>query len=110
MCDFYNGLGKVFFTIAAVFAEAEREAKASGRAKGKYLGGSSRFGWGVDENGNEYEIEREQEAIREMIAMKSRSGISNKRISELMSIQGFEVSEKTVWNILKRSKENGTIK
>jgi putative DNA-invertase from lambdoid prophage Rac len=112
--DIHNGLGKVFFTISAAFAEAERdrirervaEAKASGRAKGKYLGGSCRFGWAVDENNNEYELEDEQQAIREMIVIRKTKGLSCKRIADLMTGKGFVISERTVNNIMRRNKDD----
>src|SRR5208282_1679098 len=54
-----NGLSKLFLTIAAAFAEAERDrirerigqVKADQKARGCYLGGKVPFGWRRGESG-----------------------------------------------------------
>src|SRR6202046_554231 len=54
-----NGLSKLFLTIAAAFAEAERDrirerigqVKADQKARGRYLGGIVPFGYRCGENG-----------------------------------------------------------
>ena len=54
-----NGLSKLFLTIAAAFAEAERDrikervsqVKADQKARNRYLGGAWPFGWRVNEDG-----------------------------------------------------------
>ena len=55
-----NGLSKLFLTIAAAFAEAERDRirerigriKADHRARGRYLGGIVPFGFRCGESGD----------------------------------------------------------
>ena len=76
-----NGLSKLFLTIAAAFAEAERDrirerittVKQDQKARGRYLGGKVPFGYRVGENGALVEHEAEQEAIRAMRAMRAHS-------------------------------------
>lgn len=54
-----NGLSKLFLTIAAAFAEVERDrirervatVKADQKARGRYLGGKLPFGFRVDPSG-----------------------------------------------------------
>jgi putative DNA-invertase from lambdoid prophage Rac len=54
-----NGLSKLFLTIAAAFAEAERDrirerigqSKADQKARGRYLGGKIPFGWRRGDDG-----------------------------------------------------------
>jgi putative DNA-invertase from lambdoid prophage Rac len=54
-----NGISKLFLTIAAAFAEAERDrirerigqVKADQRARGRYLGGSVPFGYRLGDDG-----------------------------------------------------------
>ena len=66
-----NGLSKLFLTIAAAFAEAERDrirervsqSKADQRARGRYLGGARPFGYQIGEHGTLTQDEAEQEAI-----------------------------------------------
>ena len=69
-----NGLSKLFLTIAAAFAEAERDrirerigqSKADQKARGRYLGGKIPFGWRRDgpEGDVMVEVPEEQAAIR----------------------------------------------
>ena len=67
-----NGLSKLFLTIAAAFAEAERDrikervsqSKADQEARGRYLGGTVPFGYRRGESGELVPHEGEQEAIR----------------------------------------------
>jgi putative DNA-invertase from lambdoid prophage Rac len=67
-----NGMSKMFLTIAAAFAEAERDrirerisgAKADAKARGRYLGGTVPFGYKVDaETGMLISDETEQAII-----------------------------------------------
>jgi putative DNA-invertase from lambdoid prophage Rac len=63
-----NGLSKLFLTIAAAFAEAERDrirervgqVKADQKARGRYLGGARPFGFTIGDDGALIEDEREQ--------------------------------------------------
>jgi putative DNA-invertase from lambdoid prophage Rac len=74
-----NGLSKLFLTIAAAFAEAERDrirervsqSKADQRARGRYLGGIVPFGFRRGADGDLVAHEAEQEAIREMVALRA---------------------------------------
>jgi hypothetical protein len=74
-----NGLSKLFLTLAAAFAEAERDrirervsqVKADQKARGRYLGGIMPFGYRRGENGELVAHEVEQDAIREMAALKA---------------------------------------
>src|SRR6202020_3025467 len=72
-----NGLSKLFLTIAAAFAEAERDrireriglVKADQKARGRYLGGIFPFGYRRGEHGELMPHAAEQVAIGEMIAL-----------------------------------------
>jgi putative DNA-invertase from lambdoid prophage Rac len=81
-CQLANGLSKLFLTIAAAFAEAERDrirerigqVKADQKARGRYLGGKLPFGYRRGESGESGELvphEGEQEAIREIISLRA---------------------------------------
>ena len=72
-----NGLSKLFLTIAAAFAEAERDrirerisqVKADQKARGRYLGGKKPFGFRRGDDGEFVRHEGEQKAISEMAAL-----------------------------------------
>jgi putative DNA-invertase from lambdoid prophage Rac len=74
-----NGISKLFLTIAAAFAEAERDrirerigqAKADQKARGRFLGGDAPFGFEVGADGALVSIEAQQEAIREIVALRA---------------------------------------
>jgi putative DNA-invertase from lambdoid prophage Rac len=74
-----NGLSKLFLTIAAAFAEAERDrirerirqVKADQKARGRYLGGIVPFGYRRGEHGQLAPHKAEQGAIREMVALRT---------------------------------------
>jgi putative DNA-invertase from lambdoid prophage Rac len=74
-----NGMSKLFLTIAASFAEAERDrirerisqVKADQKARGRYLGGTVPFGYRRGESGELVPHEIEQEAIREIAALRA---------------------------------------
>jgi putative DNA-invertase from lambdoid prophage Rac len=74
-----NGLSKLFLTIAAAFAEAERDrirerigqVKADQKARGRYLGGKIPFGFRRGESGELVPHPAEQEAIREIVALRA---------------------------------------
>ena len=104
-----NGLSKLFLTIAAAFAEAERDrirervsqSKADQRARGRYLGGSRPFGYEIAEDGSLIEIEIEQAAI-ENIRMLRNQKLSYRAIADAMTKSGVPMSHVTVKNILGR--------
>ncbi len=67
-----NGLSKLFLTIAAAFAEAERDrirervaqVKRDQRQRGRYLGGRVPYGFRVGEEGELEPVPEQQAAIR----------------------------------------------
>jgi putative DNA-invertase from lambdoid prophage Rac len=69
----------LFLTIAAAFAEAERDrirervgqVKADQKARGRYLGGKVPFGFRRGDAGELVPHDAEQEAIREIAALRA---------------------------------------
>jgi putative DNA-invertase from lambdoid prophage Rac len=102
-----NGMAKLFLTISAAFAEAERDrireriinVKDDQKKQGKYLGGKKPFGYSIDENGSLVSDEEEQKAIVAMVEIR-KSGTSLRKIAEFMNIQGFDVSHSGVKKII----------
>ena len=103
-----NGLSKLFLTIAAAFAEAERDrirerigqVKADQKARGRYLGGKVPFGFRRGERGKLIPHEAEQEAIREMTAMRAQ-GNPLRAIAEAMQAEGYRISHEGVAGVLR---------
>jgi putative DNA-invertase from lambdoid prophage Rac len=103
-----NGLSKLFLTISAAFAEAERDrirervsqSKADQKARGRYLGGIKPFGFAVDDEGDLVPDEDQQQAIAEMIALKA-AGKSLRAIAAAMRSKGHRLSHEGVKGILK---------
>ena len=103
-----NGISKLFLTIAAAFAEAERDrirerigqAKADQKSRGRFLGGDVPFGFEVGGDGALVPIEAQQEAIREIAALRAQ-GRSLRAIRDEMRAKGFQVSHEGVARILK---------
>ena len=103
-----NGLSKLFLTIAAAFAEAERDrirerisqVKADQKARGRFLGGSVQFGFRRGDDGALVPHELEQEAIREIVALKAQ-GRSLRAIAGEMQAKGFRVSHVAVQGALR---------
>jgi putative DNA-invertase from lambdoid prophage Rac len=89
-----NGLSKLFLTIAAAFAEAERDrtrerigqVKADQKARGRYLGGIVPFGYRRGEHG-------------EMVALRAQ-GNALRAIAEAMRAKGFKISHEGVKGVL----------
>jgi putative DNA-invertase from lambdoid prophage Rac len=102
-----NGLSKLFLTIAAAFAEAERDrirervaqTKADQKARGRYLGGKVPFGFRIGNDGQLVEHEAEQKAIRTMIAMR-REGVALRPIAAAMAKRGFKISHEAVKQVI----------
>ncbi len=101
-----NGLSKLFLTIAAAFAEAERDrirerisqVKADQRARGHFLGGSRPFGFQVVGEGKEKRLvpdDAEQAAVARMVALKA-DGLSLRAIAAEIAASGFDVSHMAV--------------
>ena len=102
-----NGLSKLFLTIAAAFAEAERDrirerieqVKADQKARGRYLGGKVPFGFRRGDDG-ELVHEAEQEAIREMAALRA-EGETLRAIATAMAAKGHRISHEDVAGVLR---------
>jgi putative DNA-invertase from lambdoid prophage Rac len=103
-----NGLSKLFLTIAAAFAEAERDrirerigqVKADQKARGRYLGGKVPFGFRRGESGELVPHESEQQAIHEAVALRAQ-GRSLRAISDAMRAKGFTISHEGVAGVLR---------
>ena len=108
---FGNGISKLFLTIAAAFAEAERDrirerigqVKADQRAKGRYLGGKVPFGSRRGDDGELIPHEAEQEAIREMVALRAQ-GKPLRAIADAVRRKGLKISHEGVAGVLKAAR------
>jgi putative DNA-invertase from lambdoid prophage Rac len=106
-----NGLSKLFLTIAAAFAEAERDrirerigqVKADQKARGRYLGGKVPFGFQIGDAGELVEIRAEREAISEMAALRAQ-GRPLRAIAKAMQAKGFKISHEGVVGVLKAAR------
>ena len=102
-----NGLSKLFLTIAAAFAEAERDrireritnVKQDQKVRGRYLGGRVPFGYRVGDGGALVEHGAEQEAIRAMRAMRN-EGKALRTIAAAMAERGIKISHEGVSKVL----------
>jgi putative DNA-invertase from lambdoid prophage Rac len=109
-----NGLSKLFLTIAAAFAEAERDrirerigqVKADQKARGRYLGGTVPFGYRRGESGELIPHEDEQQAIRDMGALWV-EGRPLRAIADAMRAKGISISHEGVANVLRGSIQAG---
>jgi putative DNA-invertase from lambdoid prophage Rac len=103
-----NGLSKLFLTIAAAFAEAERDrirerigqVKADQKARGRYLGGKVPFGFKRGHDGELVADEAEQDAIREIVALRAQ-GRPLRAIAEAVRAKGVEISHEGVAGVLR---------
>jgi putative DNA-invertase from lambdoid prophage Rac len=111
-----NGLSKLFLTIAAAFAEAERDrirerigqSKADQKARGRYLGGQRPFGWRQGDDGELVAVEAEQEAIRELVRLRLEERQPLRVIVDAMAARGHKISHQSILNIVKRQSERET--
>ena len=107
-----NGLSKLFLTIAAAFAEAERDrirerigqVKADQKARGRYLGGKVPFGFRRGESGELVPHEADQEAIREIIELRA-EGKPLRAIAEVVVAKGHKLSHEGVAGVLRAARE-----
>jgi len=103
-----NGLSKLFLTIAAAFAEAERDrirerigqVKADQKARGRYLGGKIPFGFRRGGAGELVQQEAEQEAIREIVSLRAQ-GKALRAIAEAVAAKGHKLSHEGVAGVLR---------
>jgi putative DNA-invertase from lambdoid prophage Rac len=104
-----NGLSKLFLTIAAAFAEAERDrirerisqVKADQKSRGRYLGGVVPFGFRRGETGELIPHDGEQAAIIEMGALR-RAGKPLRAIAAEMQAKGHKISHEGVKGVVGR--------
>lgn len=102
-----NGISKLVFTILSAVAEAERdrtreriaEVKRDQKARNRYLGGVTPFGWSVEEGGDLVPVPDEQEALRQMRQLRA-EGLSLRTIAERVSANGRRISHVSVKNLL----------
>ena len=102
-----NGLSKLFLTIAAAFAEAERDrirervqgSKLDQKQRGRFLGGRRPFGFKVGEDGSLQEDPAEQAAIRKAKRLR-KSGKSLRAIADALKGDGHRISHEGVSRII----------
>jgi putative DNA-invertase from lambdoid prophage Rac len=103
-----NGMSKLFLTIAAAFAEAERDrirerisqVKADQKARGRYLGGTVPFGYRRGDSGELVPHAAEQEAIREIRRLRAQ-GRPLRAIADSVRAKGLAISHEGVANVLR---------
>ena len=97
-----NGLSKLFLTIAAAFAEADRDrirerigqVKSDQKARDRYLSRKVPFGFRRVEGGELVPREAEQEAIWEIVSLlaQGKFGLSRAGVRSLRHICRFHTS------------------
>jgi putative DNA-invertase from lambdoid prophage Rac len=95
-----NGLSKLFLTIAAAFAEAERDrirervtqVKADQKTRGRYLGGKVPFGFEIGSGGDLVPIAAEQSLIEEARGMRAAGKTLRSIQAVLSSVHGRKLS------------------
>jgi DNA invertase Pin-like site-specific DNA recombinase len=103
-----NGLSKLFLTIAAAFAEAERDrireritqVKADQKARNRYLGGTVPFGFRQGEGGELVRDEDAQEGIRQVTGLWA-EGKALRPISDAVRSKGLRLSHEGVAGVLR---------
>jgi putative DNA-invertase from lambdoid prophage Rac len=108
-----NGLSKLSLTIAAAFAEAERDrirerigqVKADQKARGRYLGGTIPFGFRRGASGQFVPHEAEQQAICEIKRLRA-EGRPLRAIAAGMRAQGVNISHEGVASVLRSQKND----
>jgi putative DNA-invertase from lambdoid prophage Rac len=94
-----NGLSKLFLTVAAAFAEAERDrireriagVKADQKQRGRYLGGKVPYGFRVSADGALEPVPEQQAAIEHAHALR-REGKALRAIRTALAAQGVSIS------------------
>lgn len=101
--DVANGHGRLFMTIVAAFAEAERDrvrerigdVKRDQRDQRRFLGGKRPFGYRVTGEGELVPDEREQAALAKARELRA-GGASLRKIAAALAAEGVEVSVPTL--------------
>ena len=105
-----NGLSKLFLTIVAAVAEAERDrireriqgSKSDQKARGRFLGGRRPpFGWAKTAEGMLVEAPDEQKALR-AAERKLAGGASLRDVSAMMRAAGFDISHEGLRKVMAR--------
>jgi putative DNA-invertase from lambdoid prophage Rac len=105
-----NGLSRLFMTIAAAFAELERDrireritqVKRDQKARNRFLGGTRPpFGFRADDGGDLVPDESEQAAISRAKRMRSR-GKSLRYIAGKLALDGHRLNPESVRRVLAR--------
>jgi DNA invertase Pin-like site-specific DNA recombinase len=107
--DVANGHGKLFMTIVAAFAEAERDrireriadVKRDQRQRARFLGGKRPFGYRISGEGELVEDEREQAALTRARELRA-GGASLRKIAADLAATGVEVSVPTLQRVFGR--------
>lgn len=102
-----NGLSKLFLTIAAAFAEAERDrirervqlTKTDQKERGRFLGGRKPFGYSIGEGGELVEDAAEQKAIQKAKRLR-KQGKSLRTIADALREDGHRISHEGVARLI----------
>jgi DNA invertase Pin-like site-specific DNA recombinase len=113
--DVANGHGKLFMTIVAAFAEAERDrireriadVKRDQRERSRFLGGKRPFGWRVSDGGELVEDKREQAALARARELRA-EGASLRKIAAALTTTGVQVSVPTLQRMLAEPEASAT--
>ena len=107
--DIANGHGKLFMTIVAAFAEAERDrireritdVKRDQRGRSRFLGGKRPFGYQINLEGDLVPDEREQAAAARARELRT-MGMSLRKMASVLAAEGVEISVPTLQRLLVR--------
>ncbi len=105
-----NGLSKLFLTVAAAFAEAERDGireriagvKEDQRRRGRYLGGKVPYGHRVTEEGVLEPVAEQQAAIRRALALRA-EGRPLRAIRAALAAEGASLSLDALHRIVREA-------
>lgn len=108
-----NGMSKLFLTVAAAFAEAERArirervatVKRDQKGRGRFLGGAAPFGYQVGQGGSLEPVAAEQEALATMRQLRSEGRAFRAIAAAVAERHGLAVSHVTVRRVLAEAQE-----
>lgn len=110
-----NGMAKTFLTIAAAFAEAERDrirervsqTKRDQRQRGRYLGGKVPFGYRVGDDGDLVEEAKEQAIIAHARDLRE-AGATLRAVQDAIDVQhGRRLSLDALQRVVKGAGSDG---